>query len=68
LHSSGTNQYANKCAVAFAWSYPLYLNFTHKAKELDAYTESHVGIQEGAIDNDSIIATKDVEAMRTEKY
>jgi FHS family L-fucose permease-like MFS transporter len=53
---------------AFAWSYPIYLNFTSKAQELDAYSESHVGQQEGVIDNDSIIANKDVEAMRTEKY
>jgi FHS family L-fucose permease-like MFS transporter len=53
---------------AFAWSYPIYLNFTHKAAELDAYTDSHVGVQENQIDNDSILANKDVEAMHREKY
>jgi FHS family L-fucose permease-like MFS transporter len=53
---------------AFAWSYPIYLNFTHKAAELDAYSESHVGVQPGAIDNDSILASKDVEASHREKY
>jgi FHS family L-fucose permease-like MFS transporter len=50
----------------FAWSYPIYLNF-YKGKELDAYTESHVGLQEGAVDSDSIVATKDVEASHYEK-
>jgi FHS family L-fucose permease-like MFS transporter len=48
-------------------SFPIYLNFTSKAKELDAYTESHVGT-DAVIDNDSILASKDIEATRTEKY
>lgn len=48
-----------------AWSYPIYLNMV-KAKELDAYTESHVGLQEGAIDSDSIVASKDLEHSRIE--
>lgn len=55
-------------SVAFAWSYPLYLNFSHRAQELDAYSESHVGTAENVIDNDSIIASKDVEAAHREKY
>jgi FHS family L-fucose permease-like MFS transporter len=41
-----------------AWSYPIYLNVA-KGKELDAYTESHVGMTEGAVDSDSIVAAKD---------
>ncbi|KAH7377731.1 L-fucose permease Glucose/galactose transporter-like protein [Pyrenochaeta sp. MPI-SDFR-AT-0127] len=48
-----------------AWSYPIYLNM-YKAKELDAYAESHVGIQDGAIDSDSIVASKEVESARIE--
>jgi FHS family L-fucose permease-like MFS transporter len=50
---------------AIAWSYPIYLN-TCKAKELDAYSESHVGLQEGAVDNDSVLGSKDVEARMFE--
>lgn len=53
---------------AFAWSYPIYLNFTSKAAQLDAYSESKVGQQDGVVDNDSILANKDVEAVRAEKY
>jgi FHS family L-fucose permease-like MFS transporter len=53
--------------VFFAWSFPIYLNFTSKAQELDAYTESHVGSTENMIDNDSILASKDIEAVRAEK-
>lgn len=49
-----------------AWSYPIYLNI-YKGKELDAYTESKVGTsEEGTVDFDSIVATKDVEAARFE--
>ncbi|KAJ4375881.1 hypothetical protein N0V83_001159 [Neocucurbitaria cava] len=48
-----------------AWSYPIYLNL-YKGKELDAYNESHVGVQEGAVDSDSIVANKDLEASRFE--
>lgn len=50
---------------AIAWSFPIYLNL-FKAKELDAYTESHVGVEEGTVDFDSIAATKDVEAAHFE--
>ncbi|KAF2124250.1 MFS general substrate transporter [Dothidotthia symphoricarpi CBS 119687] len=46
---------------AIAWSYPIYLN-AFRAKELDAYSDSHVGLQEGTVDFDSIVATKDAEA------
>ncbi|KAF1840221.1 L-fucose permease Glucose/galactose transporter-like protein [Cucurbitaria berberidis CBS 394.84] len=49
-----------------AWSYPIYLNLV-KGKELDAYSESHVGVQEGAVDFDSIVANKDLEASHYEK-
>ncbi|CAO2652194.1 Nn.00g004770.m01.CDS01 [Neocucurbitaria sp. VM-36] len=48
-----------------AWSYPIYLN-VYKGKELDAYNESHVGVQDGAVDSDSIVANKDLEASRYE--
>jgi FHS family L-fucose permease-like MFS transporter len=48
-----------------AWSYPLYLNIA-KGRELDAYTESHVGTQQGAVDSDSVLAEKDVEARTFE--
>ncbi|KAF2464312.1 L-fucose permease Glucose/galactose transporter-like protein [Lindgomyces ingoldianus] len=56
-----------------AWSFPIYLNVC-KAKELDAYRESHVGIEEGAVDPDSRLASisagmekyKDVEAAKIE--
>lgn len=55
--------------VFIAWSYPIYLNFSSRAKELDAYSASHVGTSEGAVDPDSIlVATKDLEASRIEKY
>lgn len=37
-----------------------------KGRELDAYSESHVGTTEGAIDNDSVLADKDVEARMFE--
>jgi FHS family L-fucose permease-like MFS transporter len=50
---------------AIAWSYPIYLN-AFKGKELDAYSESHVGLTEGAIDNDSVLANKDVETRMFE--
>jgi FHS family L-fucose permease-like MFS transporter len=50
---------------AIAWSYPIYLNLV-KGRELDAYSESHVGTTEGAIDNDSVLADKDVEARMFE--
>ncbi|KAL6711643.1 hypothetical protein ACN47E_004577 [Coniothyrium glycines] len=50
---------------AIAWSYPIYLNVC-KGKSLDAYTESHVGSTDGAVDQDSIVASKDVEASRFE--
>lgn len=50
-----------------AWAYPIYLNI-FKRRELDAYTDSKVGTgEEGTVDFDSIIATKDVEAGRFEK-
>lgn len=39
-----------------AWSFPIYLN-VYKAKELDAYNQSHVGIKEGAVDPDSRIGS-----------
>lgn len=42
---------------SIAWSYPIYLNLC-KGAELDAYSESHVGITDGAIDHDSILAKK----------
>ncbi|KAF3010633.1 hypothetical protein E8E13_004111 [Curvularia kusanoi] len=49
-----------------AWAYPIYLNI-FKRKELDAYNESSVGTsEEGNVDFNSIIATKDVEAGRYE--
>ncbi|KAI8938625.1 hypothetical protein NX059_004497 [Plenodomus lindquistii] len=50
---------------AIAWSYPIYLNL-YKGAELDAYSESHVGLTENQIDNDSIIASKEVETARFE--
>jgi len=48
-----------------AWSYPLYLNVA-KGRELDAYTESHVGTQQAGADSDSILAEKDIEARTFE--
>jgi FHS family L-fucose permease-like MFS transporter len=39
-----------------SWSFPIYLNIW-KGKELDAYRDSHVGIEEGAIDADSRMAS-----------
>ncbi|KAF2834584.1 glucose/galactose transporter [Patellaria atrata CBS 101060] len=39
-----------------AWSFPIYLNM-FRAKELDAYRESHVGISEGEFDPDSRLAS-----------
>lgn len=39
-----------------AWSFPIYLNVC-KGKELDAYRESKVGTEEGAIDPDSRMAS-----------
>jgi FHS family L-fucose permease-like MFS transporter len=44
-----------------AWSFPIYLNFGSKAKELDAYNSSHVGTTEGAVDADSKLAAETVE-------
>jgi FHS family L-fucose permease-like MFS transporter len=44
------------------------LNFSSKAKELDGYSESHVGIKGDQVDFDSIVASKDIEASRIEKY
>lgn len=41
-----------------AWSFPIYLNVA-KGKELDAYTHSSVGMQEGQIDPDSKLAISD---------
>jgi FHS family L-fucose permease-like MFS transporter len=50
-----------------AWSFPIYLNVGKKARELDAYRESRVGTEEGAVDGDSVIAReKDVEANHRE--
>ncbi|KAF2251838.1 MFS general substrate transporter [Trematosphaeria pertusa] len=49
-----------------AWSFPIYLNM-YKGKELDAYRESHVGLEEGAVDPDSKIAhEKDIEDSQLE--
>lgn len=48
-----------------AWSFPIYLNL-YKGAELDAYSESHVGITDTAIDNDSILASKEAETARFE--
>jgi FHS family L-fucose permease-like MFS transporter len=50
---------------AIAWSFPIYLNIC-KGKELDGYTESKVGTTEGAVDFDSIVSSKDIEAARFE--
>jgi FHS family L-fucose permease-like MFS transporter len=44
-----------------AWSFPIYLNFGSKAKELDAYNSSHVGITEGEVDANSKLASERVE-------
>ena len=56
-----------------AWSFPIYLNM-FKGKELDAYRESHVGLQDGQVDLDSRIGSisiprdeKDLEAAKIEK-
>ena len=50
-----------------AWSFPIYLNL-YKAKELDAYRESKVGLSEGEVDPDSRVAREkdDVEAHQVE--
>lgn len=48
-----------------SWTYPLYLNVA-KGRELDAYTESHVGTQQAGADSDSVLAEKDVEARTFE--
>ncbi|CBX95912.1 hypothetical protein IAQ61_004735 [Plenodomus lingam] len=48
-----------------AWSYPIYLNL-YKGTELDAYTESHVGLAEDQVDSDSIMASKEIESVRFE--
>ncbi|KAF1988727.1 L-fucose permease Glucose/galactose transporter-like protein [Aulographum hederae CBS 113979] len=37
-----------------AWSFPIYLN-VFKGKELDAYNSSHVGIEDGEVDPDSVV-------------
>ncbi|OCL03815.1 MFS general substrate transporter [Glonium stellatum] len=56
-----------------AWSFPIYLNLC-KGRELDAYRDSHVGLQEGQVDPDSRIGSisvpreeKDLEAAKIEK-
>jgi FHS family L-fucose permease-like MFS transporter len=49
------------------WSFPIYLNLI-KAKELDGFRKSRVGI-EGPVDAESIAESyhkKDVEAVRVE--
>ncbi|OCK82504.1 MFS general substrate transporter [Lepidopterella palustris CBS 459.81] len=56
-----------------AWSFPIYLNVA-KGKELDAYRESHVGLQEDTVDEDNRLGSvaggvsedKDLEASRVE--
>ena len=58
-----------------AWSFPIYLNM-YKAKELDAYRESEVGLDEGRVDPDSRVASiaagmggayeKDIESRQVE--
>ncbi|USP77681.1 uncharacterized protein yc1106_04955 [Curvularia clavata] len=48
-----------------AWSYPIYLNLV-KGRELDAYTESHVGTEQAGADSDSVLAEKDVAARTFE--
>ncbi|TID23313.1 MFS general substrate transporter [Venturia nashicola] len=56
-----------------AWSFPIYLN-VFKGKELDAYTESHVGINNVVADPDSRVgsisgyggANKDIEKSAVE--
>jgi len=56
-----------------AWSFPIYLNL-FKGKELDAYCESDVGLQEGQVDPDSRTGSisvprdeKDLETAKIEK-
>lgn len=53
-----------------AWSFPIYLNL-YKGKELDAYRETKVGLEDDAMDPDSRVASitghKDVEAARVEE-
>jgi FHS family L-fucose permease-like MFS transporter len=53
-----------------AWAFPIYLN-VFKAKELDAYSGSKVGIEESNFDPDSRLGSigqgsKDLEAARME--
>jgi FHS family L-fucose permease-like MFS transporter len=45
-----------------AWSFPIYLNVA-KGKELDAYRESHVGLEHGTA---AEVAEKDLESSRVE--
>jgi FHS family L-fucose permease-like MFS transporter len=58
---------------ALAWSFPIYLN-VFKAKELDAYNSSHVGVTEGAIDPDSRVGSvsyptgKETETSHRQEY
>ena len=40
-----------------AWAFPIYLN-VFRAKQLDAYTQSTVGLTAGQVDFDSLVATK----------
>jgi FHS family L-fucose permease-like MFS transporter len=52
-----------------AWAFPIYLN-AFKAKELDAYSHSNVGVEPGSIDPDSRVGSvsmsKDMEANHVE--
>lgn len=50
---------------AIAWSYPIYLNAC-KGKELDAYSESHIGTENASEDSNSTLKGKDVEATHVE--
>jgi FHS family L-fucose permease-like MFS transporter len=53
-----------------AWAFPIYLNI-FKGKQLDAYRESKVGLEENSFDPDSRLGSigqgnKDLEAARME--
>ncbi|EON65708.1 hypothetical protein W97_04947 [Coniosporium apollinis CBS 100218] len=56
-----------------AWSFPIYLN-VFKAKELDAFTDSTVGLKEGQVDSNSRIGSIALEkgqglaVSQSEKY
>jgi len=54
------------CFFLVAWSFPIYLNL-FKAKELDAYRDSHVGLSEGAVDPDSRIGSVSFDNVAFEK-